>query len=62
MTNNPINQLLQLIKEKHSVTTSQAAQALNVSKELIDTWAKILSQSSLIRIKYQLMGDTILEG
>jgi len=60
--NNPINKLLLLIKEKHSITTSQAAQSLNVRKDLIEQWAKILSQNSLIRVKYQLMGDIILEG
>ncbi len=60
--NNPINLLLKLVKEKRAVTLPQAAQTLNVSKDLIDTWAKILSQSSLIRIRYQLMGDTILEA
>ena len=62
ISDNPLNRLLRLIKEKHSVTTTQAAQALNVSKDLIERWAKILNQSSLIRIKYQLVGDTILEG
>ncbi|MCL4398598.1 hypothetical protein M1137_02295 [Candidatus Parvarchaeota archaeon] len=62
IANNPLNKLLALIKERHSITTSQAAQSLNVSKDLIDRWAKILSQNSLIRIKYQLMGDTILEA
>ena len=60
--NNPLNKLLSLVKEKHSITTSQAAQSLNVSKDLIEKWAKILSQNSLIRVKYQLMGDMILEG
>ncbi|MCL5976241.1 MAG: hypothetical protein M1580_01435 [Candidatus Parvarchaeota archaeon] len=60
--NNPLNKLLLLVKEKHSITTSQAAQSLNVSKDLIERWAKILSQNSLIRVKYQLMGDMILEG
>ena len=60
--NNPLSRLLTLVKEKHSVTSSQAAQALNVSKELVDKWAKILSQNSLIRIRYQLMGDTIFEA
>ncbi|MGC8533117.1 MAG: hypothetical protein ACP5MV_00580 [Candidatus Parvarchaeum sp.] len=62
ISNNPLNKLLMLIKEKHSITTSQAAQSLNVSKDLIEKWAKILSQNSLIRVKYQLMGDMILEG
>ena len=60
--NNPLNKLLLLVKEKHSVTTSQAAQSLNVTKDLIERWARILSQNSLIRVKYQLMGDMILEG
>ncbi len=60
--NNPLNKLLLLVKEKHSITTSQAAQSLNVSKDLIERWAKILSQNALIRVKYQLMGDMILEG
>ncbi|MCL4397096.1 hypothetical protein M1494_02000 [Candidatus Parvarchaeota archaeon] len=62
ISNNPLNKLLSLVKEKHSITTSQAAQSLNVSKDLIEKWAKILSQNSLIRVKYQLMGDMILEG
>ena len=62
ISNNPLNQLLSLVKEKHSITTSQAAQSLNVSKDLIERWAKILSQNSLIRLKYQIMGDMILEG
>ncbi len=62
IVNNPLNKLLLLVKEKHSVTASQAAQSLNVSKDLISKWANILSQNSLIRIKYQLMGDIILEG
>lgn len=62
IANNPLNKLLLLVKEKHSITASQAAQSLNVSKDLISRWANILSQNSLIRIKYQLMGDIILEG
>ena len=62
IANNPLNKLFSLVKERHSITTSQAAQSLNVSKDLIERWAKILSQSSLIRIKYQLMGDMIIEG
>lgn len=62
ITNNPLNGLLILIKNKHSLTVTQAAQALNVNRELIEKWAKILSQNSLIRIRYQLMGDTILEA
>ncbi len=60
--NNPINKLLALVKEKHNLTISEAAQALNVDKELINKWARILSQSSLIRIKYQFVGDSILEA
>ena len=59
---NPLNNLLKLVKEKHSITITQAAQTLNVNRDLIERWAKILTQSSLIRIKYQLMGDAILEA
>jgi hypothetical protein len=62
IVNNPLNRLLSIVKERHSITSTQAAQSLNVSKELIEKWARILNQSSLVRIRYQLMGDMILEA
>lgn len=59
---NPISDLLKLVKSKGSVTLSEAADNLHVSKDLVEKWSRILSQSSLIKIKYQMVGDITMEA
>ena len=59
---NPVSALLSLVKTKGSITISDAAAQLNVNRTLVEKWAKILNQSSLLRIKYQMVGDTIMEA
>ncbi len=60
--NNPISKLLSLVKEKRSIKLGDAARELNVPREVAEIWAKILKESSLINIKYQFVGDIILEA
>ncbi len=59
---NPVSALLSLVKIKGSITISDAAAQLNVNRTLVEKWAKILNQSSLLRIKYQMVGDIIMEA
>lgn len=61
MASNPVSALLALVREKGSLSISDAADALHVDKSLIEKWAKILNQSSLLKIKYQMIGDMVLE-
>ncbi len=62
LSNNPVSKLLGVVKTKRSVTISEAAKELGVNKDLIETWAKILNQNNLLKIRYQLVGDMILES
>ncbi len=59
---NLVSSLLNLVKSKGSITISDAASQLHASRALVERWAKILSQSSLLRIKYQMIGDTVMEA
>ena len=59
---NPISKLLDIVKTRHTLTVSEAANELHVDKALIETWAKILNRNSLLKLKYQLIGDMILEA
>ncbi len=59
---NPISKLLNIVKTRHTLTVSEAANELHVDKALIETWAKILNRNSLLKLKYQLIGDMILEA
>ncbi len=61
-SNNPVSNLLNMVKTKHSITIEEAAEALHVDRSLVETWAKLLNSNALLKIKYQLMGDTILEA
>jgi hypothetical protein len=61
LSDNPISNLLKLVKSKGSLTISDAAAILGVKRSLVEQWAKILNKNSLIRLKYQLVGDTIIE-
>ncbi|MCL5009402.1 MAG: hypothetical protein M1433_00230 [Candidatus Parvarchaeota archaeon] len=61
-SNNPVSNLLNLVKTKHSITIGEAAATMNVNRTLVETWAKLLNSNALLKIKYQLVGDTILEA
>ena len=61
-TDNPISKLLTLVKARDSITLADASKEMNAPRELVEQWAKILSQNLLIKLKYQLVGDVILEA
>jgi hypothetical protein len=58
----PVSALLNLVRAKGSISIGDAAEALHVDRTLVEKWAKILSQSSLLKIKYQLVGDMVMEA
>ncbi len=59
---NPLSDLLNLTKSRGSLTVSEAADTLHFDRSLIERWARILSDNSLLKLKYQLIGDMILEA
>lgn len=59
---NPVSDLLNLVRTRGQLTVSDAADSLHVDKDLIEKWARILNQSSLLKLKYQLVGDIVLEA
>ncbi len=61
-TDNPISKLLELVKSRGNITITDAAKEMNAPRDLVEKWSRILAQSLLIKLKYQLVGDVILEA
>jgi hypothetical protein len=59
---NPIDKMLSLVREHKSITLSEAAGILNVSRDQAEVWAKILNGEGLINLSYKFMGDALLEA
>ncbi len=59
---NPLVNMLKLIKARKSINLSDLAHELGYDKSLVERWAKVLSVSDLIKIKYPLVGEMILEA
>ena len=62
VSDNPVSNLLKLVKSKGSITISDAARLLGVRRDLVEQWSRILNKNSLLRLKYQLVGDTVMEA
>ena len=59
---NPLVSMLKIIKARNSISLSDLSHELGYDKSLVERWAKVLSVSDLIRIKYPLVGEMILEA
>ena len=59
---NPIDKMLSLVREHKSITLSETAGILNVSRDQAEAWAKILNGEGLINLSYKFMGDAVLEA
>lgn len=55
-----IDQLLEIISERKSVSVNDLSKELSLSVETIETWAEILSKENIISIEYDHSGKLIL--
>jgi Mn-dependent DtxR family transcriptional regulator len=55
------DRLLELVQKKKKITTGEAAAVLRINRNLIEEWAKILSEHGLIEIDYGIMKTTLRE-
>ena len=56
-----IDLLYKMIQEKGQITWEEASRKLNINKEIVMTWAKILEEHELIAIKYPTFGQPIFK-
>lgn len=59
---NPIEALMALVKERQSISISEAAKTLNFDASLIETWAKLLNDNNKIKLEYKIIGNPILKA
>jgi CBS domain-containing protein len=55
-----IDRLLELIEEKGRVTIDEASEKLKVDRQMIEEWAAILEEHSLITVEYPIIGTVEL--
>ena len=53
----PIDQLIELIKQKKKVPLSKAATHLNVTENQIEAWVKVLEEKGFLRLMYPPIGE-----
>ena len=56
-----IDKLLRAVQEKKKLMFSEAAQIFGVSEKLIEDWGNILERNKLIKMRYPLIGEPVLE-
>jgi chromosome segregation ATPase len=56
-----IDRLVQLIKERKSISVNQAVKELGVSVALIEEWANFLEEEGIIDFDYRLSGTLLVE-
>jgi len=49
-----VDALVRLVKEKQKVELEEAASILNIPKENIEEWARVLEEESILRLEYRL--------
>ncbi|MEA3255516.1 MAG: hypothetical protein U9Q22_06745, partial [Candidatus Altiarchaeota archaeon] len=57
---NLVNSLLRLVNERNEIRLGDAAQELNIDKQALDRYSRILEDEEIIGIKHPLVGDPIL--
>ncbi len=56
----PLQTLLNLVNQKGKITLDEASKILNSDESLIETWARILNSSNLIKLQYPIIGKPVM--
>jgi len=56
-----VDKLLSIIKSHGEISSEETARMLNLKKETIEDWAKILAEKGLIEVEYPVVGSMILK-
>ena len=55
-----IDQLLEIVSERKTVSASELSKELSIPIETVETWAEILSKENIISVEYDRLGKLIL--